>query len=104
MVSSPNADADYIRSKLEPLFPSFLRGIREGFEDYFRNGEDSFKHTARSRASLINDLIVYRIQRALEEDHPELAAPLRPCKGRRLFELGNDAFLHVKKIDHRLIA
>jgi hypothetical protein len=98
-------ECDRLKQKLEPFFGSFLRGIREGFADYYReHGEESFKHTARSRASLVNDLIVDRIQRALAEDHPEIAAPIRKLSGRRLFEITDDALLHVKKINHKLVA
>ncbi len=77
---------------------TFAEAVRGGFNFYFEHyGENSFRHTPRTRANIINDHIVDAAKQLFAERHPEIA-PFH-AKGRRLFEVPNAAVLHFKKLD-----
>ncbi len=85
-----------LRSYLE----TFAAIVRGGFDYYFHHyGDNSFRHTPRTRANIINDHIVDVAKQFFAEKHPEIGS--FAAKGRRLFQVPDAAILHFKKLDRQ---
>ena len=85
---------------LRHYLETFAAIVRGGFDYYFRHyGENSFRHTPRTRANIINDHIVDLAKHHFAEKHPEIGS--FKVKGRRLFQVPDAAILHFKKLDRQ---
>lgn len=91
------SQAEAVLSKYYPLLRDV---VIDGFTDYAREyGHVSFKHHARSRATLIHDHIVHYAKERL------LALPefqLIPTKIRNLFDVSGELIVQFKKLSRSL--
>jgi len=84
---------------LEPYFTAIKEAIQAGFTYYHRRyADESHRHHARTRATLINDHIVDFANRNLARfpgvKHLSMF-------GRKLFQVDDQLLLHFKKLDRR---
>lgn len=91
----------YLRAVLRPLYPILEQIVREGFRSYFvKYGHVAYTHSARTRASIINDEIVHLAKERL----PDFGVRATSKMQRNLFDLGGACILHFKKLDSNMIS
>jgi hypothetical protein len=95
-----DSEAARLEKLLGPIYAHIREAILEAFRyRQTRYAEELSTHTARTRASLLNDLIIFRfMQRKLRE----IGIRVFKINNRILFDIRGELILHFKKLNGQL--
>jgi hypothetical protein len=95
-----SSEAERLENFLRPFYGPIREAILEGFRNRLKRYSDELvNHTARTRACLINDLIVVEF---MKKKLKILGIRVFKRHGRILFDIRGQVILHFKKLDEFL--